>query len=174
MLGGAQARTDAPATIPAFLRQRRRWFGGFLQTQWWYRSIVGDRSYGWLGALMLPVKAIDTLQPVYGLTAFFLLLDFIGTGRIHALLPVSALITTKIAIDLAYHLASVQLYRRWLGKPQSASFGGALLAALTEPFTFQLLRHTGAAWGWWAFLAGRSDWGKQSRQGLLANVEMDS
>ena len=25
-----------------FLRQRRRWFGGFLQTQWWYRGMVGD------------------------------------------------------------------------------------------------------------------------------------
>ena len=42
VLGEARARTDAPATIPAFLRQRRRWFGGFLQTQWWYRDMVGD------------------------------------------------------------------------------------------------------------------------------------
>ncbi|RYF31891.1 MAG: glycosyltransferase family 2 protein, partial [Comamonadaceae bacterium] len=64
VLGDAQAHTDAPSTIGSFLRQRRRWFGGFLQTQYWYRSMVGDRRYGWLGVAMLPVKAIDTLQPL--------------------------------------------------------------------------------------------------------------
>lgn len=42
VLAGAQARTEAPASVPGFLRQRRRWFGGFLQTQWWYRGMVGD------------------------------------------------------------------------------------------------------------------------------------
>ncbi|MFX7764013.1 glycosyltransferase family 2 protein, partial [Acinetobacter baumannii] len=30
VIGGATARTDAPASPMAFLRQRRRWFGGFL------------------------------------------------------------------------------------------------------------------------------------------------
>ena len=80
VLGEARARTDAPATIPAFLRQRRRWFGGFLQTQWWYRDMVGDARYGRLGTLMLPVKAMDTLQPLYGLTAFALLLAYLATG----------------------------------------------------------------------------------------------
>ncbi len=168
VLGAAQARTDAPATIPDFLRQRRRWFGGFLQTQYWYRAMVGDRRYGWLGTLMLPVKAVDTLQPLYGLTAFFLLLAYALEGRLGLLLPVSTLIGAKIAIDLAYHLISVQLYRRWVDDSHRASFGGAMLAALAEPFTFQLLRHTGAAWGWWAFLAGRSSWGRHSREGVLA------
>jgi cellulose synthase/poly-beta-1,6-N-acetylglucosamine synthase-like glycosyltransferase len=168
VLGGAQARTDAPATVPDFLRQRRRWFGGFLQTQYWYRSLVGDRRYGWLGALMLPVKAVDTLQPLYGLTAFFLLLSYAVGGRLSVFAPVAGLIGLKIAIDLAYHLYSVQLYRSWTEDQHRASFGGALLAALAEPFTFQLLRHTGAAWGWWAFLAGRSSWGRHSRHGLLA------
>ena len=42
VLGGAQARTEAPGSVTGLLRQRRRWFGGFLQTQWWYRAMVGD------------------------------------------------------------------------------------------------------------------------------------
>ena len=173
VLGAAQARTDAPSTIPAFLRQRRRWFGGFLQTQYWYRSMVGSRRYGWLGTLMLPVKAIDTLQPLYGLTAFFLLLDYAVTGRISVFAPVAALIGVKIAIDLVYHLISVQLYRRWVGDQHRAGFAGALLAALAEPFTFQLLRHTGAAWGWWVFLVGSGTWDQQGRQGMLAAAKRD-
>jgi cellulose synthase/poly-beta-1,6-N-acetylglucosamine synthase-like glycosyltransferase len=168
VLGGAQARTEAPGSVGAFLRQRRRWFGGFLQTQYWYRAMVGDTRHGRLGTWMLPVKAIDTLQPLYGLTAFFLLVAYAATGRLDIVGPVATLIGAKIAIDLAFHGWSVHLYRRWIGDATRASFGWALVAALAEPFTFQLLRHTGAALGWVAFLTGQRSWGRQTRFGLDA------
>ncbi len=166
VLGDAQARTEAPGSVGAFLRQRRRWFGGFLQTQWWYRAMVGDRRLGALGLAMLPVKAIDTLQPLYGLTAFALLLVWGATGQFANVAPAFAVIGIKIGIDLAFHLWSVHLYRRWVGDRTRASFGLALLAALAEPFTFQLLRHTGALLGWVTFLTGRKVWGRQTRFGL--------
>ena len=166
VLGGAQARTEAPGSVGAFLRQRRRWFGGFLQTQYWYRAMVGDRRHGWLGTLMLPVKAVDTLQPLYGLTAFVLLVAYAVTGRLDVIGPVAAFIGAKIAIDLAFHLWSVHLYRRWVGDATRASFAAALLAAIAEPFTFQLLRHTGALLGWVSFLSGERRWGRQTRFGL--------
>jgi hypothetical protein len=114
------------------------------------------------------------LQPLYGLTAFFLLLAYGLSGRASIFVPVATLIGVKIAIDLAYHLISVQLYRRWVGDQHRAAFGGALLAALAEPFTFQLLRHTGAAWGWWVFLSGGAGWNQQGRQGMLAAAKRDS
>ena len=169
VLGGAQARTEAPGSVGAFLRQRRRWFGGFLETQYWYRAMVGDRRLGRLGTLMLPVKAIDTLQPLYGLTAFVLLAVYAATGRLDIIAPVAAVIGAKIAIDLAFHLWSVHLYRRWIGDRHRASIGMALLAAIAEPFTFQLLRHTGALLGWLSFLTGRRQWGRQTRFGLDAD-----
>ena len=169
VLGGAQARTEAPGSVGAFLRQRRRWFGGFLETQYWYRAMVGDRRLGWLGTLMLPVKAVDTLQPLYGLTAFVLLVVYAVTGRLDIVAPVAAVIGAKIAIDLAFHLWSVHLYRRWVGDAGRAGFVAALLAAIAEPFTFQLLRHTGALLGWVSFLTGRRTWGRQTRFGLDAD-----
>ena len=165
VLGDARARTAAPATLAAFLRQRRRWFGGFLQTQYWYRDMVGDARYGTLGRWMLPVKAIDTLQPIFGLTAFALLVFYAATGRLAVLAPVAAVIGLKIIIDLAFHLWSLGLYRRWAGGT-SMPAGPAILASLIEPFSFQLLRHAGAAWGWVYFLTGRQTWGKSSRGGL--------
>ena len=170
VLGGAQARTEAPATVGAFLRQRRRWFGGFLQTQFWYRAMVGDRRLGWLGTLMLPVKAVDTLQPLYGLTAFALLAYFAAAGRLGVAGPVTALVATKIGIDISFHLWSVRLYRRWVGDTSRASLGWALAAAIVEPFTFQLLRHSGAALGWVSFLTGSGRWGRQQRFGLSSPV----
>ncbi len=167
VIGGARARTDAPSSAGAFLRQRRRWFGGFLQTQYWYRDMVGNPGYGWLGTLMLPIKAIDTMQPIYGLTAFALLVVYLAQGRFSVVGAIGWVIGAKIVIDLAFHLWSVVLYRRWLDAPTRTGFGAALLAALVEPFCFQLLRHLGAALGWVVFLTGARSWGKQHRLGIV-------
>jgi len=163
VIGAARAITSAPATIPAFLRQRRRWFGGFLQTQFWYRDMVGAKKYRQLGLAMLPVKAIDTFQPLYGLLAFALLLDYIFTGRLNLLLPVGAIILAKIALDLSFHLWSIHLYRLWAGPETKASLPQAILASFLEPFSFQLIRHLGAALGWVSFLTGRRSWGISRR-----------
>ena len=168
VVGAAHARTDAPGTVGAFLRQRRRWFGGFLETQLWYRHMVGNPMYGHLGTRMLPVKAIDTLQPVYGLTGAVLLLWYLATGRFAVVLPVVGVIGAKIAIDLAFYLWSLHLYRRWLGHSSGLYLIPAILAALIEPFTFQLLRHLGAALGWVSFLTGARSWGVQQRLGVVA------
>jgi cellulose synthase/poly-beta-1,6-N-acetylglucosamine synthase-like glycosyltransferase len=166
VLGAARARTDAPSAAGAFLSQRRRWFGGFLQTQFWYRDMVGNPAYGRLGTWMLPVKAADTLQPIYGLTAFALLLVYAATGRLNVLLPVGGIILAKIAIDLCFHLWSVHLYRRWTGGRTGNSFVYAFLAAVIEPFSFQLLRHLGATLGWVMFLGRQRGWGRQDRLGI--------
>ena len=168
VVGAARARTDAPATAAAFLRQRRRWFGGFLQTQLWYRHMVGNSAYGRLGTAMLPVKAIDTMQPVYGLTGVVLLLWALAHGSLDVVVPVAGVIGAKLALDVAFHLWSLHLYRRWLGCSTGLSLGPALLAALIEPFTFQILRHSGAALGWVSFLTGSRSWGAVTRQGVVA------
>jgi cellulose synthase/poly-beta-1,6-N-acetylglucosamine synthase-like glycosyltransferase len=163
VLGEAQARTSAPSTIPAFLMQRRRWFAGFLQTQYWNLDMVGNARFGMLGMLMLPVKMVDTLQPIYGLLAFALLLLFVASRQLSLLAVVLMVIGAKIVIDLLFHIWSVYLYYRWTGQAAQSKFLWAILAALLEPFSFQLLRHTGAVMGWYYFLTGRQKWGKQRR-----------
>jgi cellulose synthase/poly-beta-1,6-N-acetylglucosamine synthase-like glycosyltransferase len=163
VLGAARARTSAPATVKGFLNQRRRWFGGFLQTQLWYRDMVGASRYQRLGLMMLPVKAIDTFQPIYGLCAFGFLLWYVFTGQLRLLLPVGGVIFAKIAIDLAFHVWSIRLYRNWVGGHTRPRFGLAVLASVAEPFSFQLLRHLGATLGWWSFLTGRRSWGVSRR-----------
>jgi hypothetical protein len=42
------------------------------------------------------------------------------------------------------------------------------MAALIEPFSFQILRHLGATLGWVMLLTRNTSWGRQNRAGLLA------
>jgi cellulose synthase/poly-beta-1,6-N-acetylglucosamine synthase-like glycosyltransferase len=159
MVGTSLARTEAPSDLMTFLRQRRRWFAGFLQTQYWNRDMTGNARYGRLGMRMLPIKALDTLQPIYGLTAFALLLALLITGKIAIAVPVFGLISAKIVADFLVYLWTVHLYQRLTGGCTRTSFAAAVFAAILEPFSFQLLRHAGAAWGWIAFLRGNNEWG---------------
>jgi cellulose synthase/poly-beta-1,6-N-acetylglucosamine synthase-like glycosyltransferase len=171
VIGDAQARTDAPETLPAFLRQRRRWFAGFLQTQRWNRDMTGNARFGYLGKIMLPIKVLDTLQPIYGLAAFAILIAVVATGNFALALPILLVMLAKIIIDMAFHLWSLSVYRKWTGSTHSISWSKAVLAALLEPFSFQLMRHSGAAWGWFTFLTGRQSWGTQNRGGIIAQAE---
>ncbi len=166
VLGGAQACTEAPGSMAAFLRQRRRWFGGFLQTQWWYRAMVGDRRMGALGRVMLPIKAIDTVQPIYGLTAFALLLVYAATAQTAILGPVAVVLAGKLIIDLVFHAWALRRYRRWVGDPRRGSLIGITAVTVIEPFTFRFALHVGAILGWLAFLGGGPHWGRQHRFGL--------
>ena len=167
VVGRATASTDAPASPMAFMRQRRRWFGGFLQTQYWNRDMVGNPAFGKLGTRMLVVKAFDTVQPIYGMVAFFILISLLVRGHLPVAGAIVGVMLAKVVIDLSFHLWSITLYRRWTGHGDGLGLGPALIASFFEPFTFQLLRHAGACWGWIAFLSGGGGWGKQSRTALV-------
>ena len=165
VVGRAKARTSAPSTLAGFLRQRRRWFAGFLQTQYWNRDMTGNRSFGKLGTRMLPVKAMDTVQPFCGLMA---LAGLIGLGLQHRsdlLAQLLPLVAAKLAVDLLFTLWGLYLYRRWTDQP-APSWQTALAVTLLEPLCFQPLRHLGAVLGWYHFLTGRRHWGRQQRHAM--------
>ncbi len=59
----AIAHTVVPVGTAALLRQRIRWFQGFLQTHLKYRRMIGSARFGWFGALAMPVKTVDAIAP---------------------------------------------------------------------------------------------------------------
>ena len=157
----ARAFTDVPGTLKQFLRQRKRWFGGFLQTQFKNGDMVGNKKYGSVGRFMLVIKSADTLQPIFGLITVLTLLYFVASNRmIHPLIWKALL--AKIIIDLVFHYASVALYFRWRGeRAKPKTWALSTMATFLEPISFQLLRHTGAFLGWIGFLSKKHEWAPQ-------------
>ena len=158
VIGEARATTDAPARPGIFLRQRTRWFAGFIETVFRNQDMVGSARHGRLGSWHLRLKTIDLLLPIYGLFALASLIAFLFAGkRVDGVIV--GLLLFKLTFDLGAHFYALTLYQRWQGKRIGA--GRALLATLTEPLCFQLLRQVGALLGWIAFLRGRIEWHPQ-------------
>ena len=129
VVADARSTSDAPSGVGAFLRQRRRWFGGFLATLWRHRAMVGDPRHGALGTWHLRLKTIDTVLPLYGLAAVAVLAGlWIAQGPPPWL--VVAVIAGKLLVDAGLHVVAERTYRRWLGLPPPA--WSALPASLAE------------------------------------------
>ncbi|HUQ50271.1 MAG TPA: glycosyltransferase family 2 protein [Terriglobales bacterium] len=158
VIGGARAVTDAPASIRSFLNQRARWFSGFLQTLSRNCDMVGDKRFGRVGGFMLPIKTVDTLLPIYAVMAAAVLgVLIIAGGKIDP--AILLILAIKLLVDLVFHCHAIWTYQRWQGLSSgNGLWAKSVIATLTEPFVFQLLRHTGAILGWIAFLRKRAQW----------------
>jgi cellulose synthase/poly-beta-1,6-N-acetylglucosamine synthase-like glycosyltransferase len=158
VIAGASAVTDAPGEPIRFFKQRERWFAGFLETLFRNPDMVANPRYGPVGCWMLPLKVIDTLVPLYGLFGLGLLIYFLlRDGGWWPL--IWAALGFKLAYDIAVNYWAVLIYQRWTGHGPPAWQG--VLAALSEPLGFHLLRQAGAALGWWVYLRGCKQWAPQ-------------
>ena len=158
MIPGAQAITDVPGKVATFLAQRSRWFAGFIQVHFHYRAMVGNRAYGALGLLMLPLKTVDLLVPLVGLLALGILLGLLLVGAV--IDPfIYLVIGAKLFLDLVLVGVILGLTARWTGKQQP--IWSVLLATMCEPLAYQPLRQIGALLGWIAHLRRRHTWTPQ-------------
>lgn len=154
----ARATTDAPTTISAFIQQRKRWFAGFLRTQFKYREMIGAAQYNDVGRFMMPIKTVDTLQPIFGLTALYLLIMFAFTDA-HIAGYILIVIGVKLCIDYSFHMWALFKYHLWLGKKLPPNrWWQATACCLVDPFFFQPLRHISALVGWSIVLKANVRW----------------
>lgn len=158
VIKNARATTDAPTTTSAFINQRKRWFSGFLRTQYKYRHMIGAAQYNTVGKLMLPIKTVDTLQPIFGLVALFLFWRFLITGADVSIF-VLLVIAIKLAVDYCFHIWSLYKYHSWLGQSVPHHlWSQATLCCLADPFIFQPIRHLSALIGWMMVLNTNVHW----------------
>ena len=147
----AVAYTDSPDTVPTFVHQRTRWFAGFLQTLWEYRRMVGDRRMGLLGGLMLPIKCVDAILPVWGSLSLAVLLAAALHGTAAWERAGLLLFLTRWAVDLGLSGVMWNWHRR-LFPGRGRELPGAVLAAhmATEGLVFNWFRQIAVlnAYGW--------------------------
>ena len=109
---GAVAFTDSPDTVPSFLHQRTRWFAGFLQTLWEYRRMVGDARMGAVGWLMLPIKCVDAILPLWGSLSLAILLAVTLSGSAHWQRAGLELFLLRWGVDLGLSVLMWHWHRR--------------------------------------------------------------
>ena len=144
----AIAYTEAPETVVALAKQRKRWTYGNIQVLWKYRRMMLRPSYGALSMLTLPYAAMSLLLPLAFLpfTVVMAALNLadgdwhavalfaIFVALIHFIISVTGII---IARERPWHLFVVPIYRL-IYEP--------LRAYLLYASTYQALRGTIVAW----------------------------
>jgi cellulose synthase/poly-beta-1,6-N-acetylglucosamine synthase-like glycosyltransferase len=150
----AQAVTHAPATFSTFIEERQRQFTGFLRTQYQYRKMIGAAKYHHLGKCMLPIKTMDSLQPIFGIIAFYFLWKFMVTN-VQMAMTIFSIIAIKMCIDGCFYLWALSKYHRWLGQrvPEQLWLQ-AIVFCVIEPLFFQPLCQLCALMGWFKALKG--------------------
>jgi cellulose synthase/poly-beta-1,6-N-acetylglucosamine synthase-like glycosyltransferase len=151
----ARAFTDVPTTIGGFLRQRTRWFAGFLSTLFRFRGLIGKSGTGAFGLVRFPAKVFEALIPLLG----FASLVAIVHGALSPVLPVSRIALGIAALkwgwDLTFYAVALRLDRQ-IGASQGAvdlaegPVWQEWLCATTEALTYLWLRYMAAlrAYGW--------------------------
>ncbi len=122
----AVAYTDSPDTVPSFLHQRTRWFTGFLQTLWEYRRMVGDRRMGAVGWLMLPIKCVDAILPLWGSLSLAILLAVTLGGPVRWQRAGLELFLLRWGVDLALSVVMWRWHRRLFPDRRHALGNGTL------------------------------------------------
>lgn len=116
------ARTEAPDTVDALLKQRTRWMYGTMQAVAKHRGMILRPRYGWLGMFVLPTYILSVLVPLLFLpvvTVMTVLL--VQTEGLDTVLPYFlAFLSVQVVIAVAgirvmreswHHLWMVPLYR---------------------------------------------------------------
>ena len=148
---GAVAYTDGPDTVPAFIHQRTRWFAGFLQTLWEYRRLVGNPRMGLVGNLMLPIKCVDAILPLWGFLSLAVLVAAALHGAARWEHAALWLFFVRWIVDLALSGVMWTWHRRLFPERSHVLPGPALaLHMATEGLVFNWFRQVAVlnAYGW--------------------------
>ncbi|MGD1849275.1 MAG: glycosyltransferase, partial [Cyanophyceae cyanobacterium] len=160
------ATTDAPNTLGTFIRQRRRWLGGFVQALLHHRHMVGNPKDGAVGLAYLVLGVVDACSPVYAI-ASLALIAFMVFGMVRLPLAVIALVALRWALDFLFSWVNVARHQQWQthqwkvvneGQPRWFNRRGALVETVVRPFVMQPLYQVSYWAGWLANLRGRLSW----------------
>ena len=131
----ALADTETPHQVGEFVKQRTRWFCGFLQTLWSYRGMILEPKYGAIGLWMLPIKCVDAILPLWGISALTIFLFVLAFGHQTIQLVAMQMFCTKYVIEFFLAVGVIGL-ERWVTRERfssSSSFSSSKYSPGTQP-----------------------------------------
>jgi len=150
----AQAFTDVPATFRGFVRQRTRWFAGFLSTLFRFRHLIGRPGAGGFGVVRLPLKLIDAILPLLAFASLIVILRGVASSVLVLSNVAVGIFVLRWAWDLGFYAAALHLARS-LGDPvetrrHAPERWRGWLCTATEALTYVWLKHAAVlrAYGW--------------------------
>jgi cellulose synthase/poly-beta-1,6-N-acetylglucosamine synthase-like glycosyltransferase len=142
----AIAYTEAPEGFRDFIAQRTRWFAGFIKTLWTYRGMIGNPTFGPLGFLMLPIKMVDALLPLYAVLTWVALAaalihpQWMMLGNRTTLLLIGSAFLLKWVNDIAVSTLAWQWHLESTGKKQGHRRSYPWLTIVSESWFFSWFR----------------------------------
>lgn len=131
----ALAVTEAPETIPQFLKQRFRWSFGIMQSFWKHRDLCFNPRYGALGLVAFPnLLVFQLILPFFNPLADLLMLYSLCTGQGG---PVVAyyfafLLVDAAAAALAFSFEHERKSRLWWLLPQRLAYRQLMYVVLVR------------------------------------------
>jgi cellulose synthase/poly-beta-1,6-N-acetylglucosamine synthase-like glycosyltransferase len=159
--------TEAPATLRALSRQRRRWQRGLGESLWHSRGLLLARGGGRIGWFAFPYQVVyeffGPLVETAGLAAVLIsavlgLLDFDYYLRLLLFAYLFGTLTSIAAVyleDISYHR-----YRSWREVALLLAF------SLLDYFPYRLVINLFRVRGMFDFFLGRKGWGALKRRGF--------
>ncbi len=140
--------TEAPETVRALARQRKRWTFGNIQSLWKHRRMMFRPKHGLLGMVTLPYAALSLIFPLLFLPITVVVAavmlangDWKGIALFSAMVLVVHMLISVVAVVVArerwWHLAVVPVYRL-IYEP--------LRAYLLYASLYRVIKGTAVAW----------------------------
>ena len=164
----AIAYTEAPEGFRDFIAQRTRWFAGFIRTLWTYRGMIGNPAFGPLGLLMLPIKTLDALLPLYAVLTWFALAaafihpQWMMLGNRTNLLLIGSAFLLKWVADMTVSALAWQWHLEPTGEKEGARREIPWLAVASESWFFSWFRQIAVLGSYGMAFAKTASW-KQRR-----------
>lgn len=139
----ARAYTEPPRTLAGLMRQRTRWFAGFLSTLWRFRSLIGRTRAATFGLVRLPLKVVDAVLPPIGLVSLVALVLGLGSGQPMLSALSMFLLAVRAITDAIVQTLAIRLHARSRGPTDpvpAPSMLWLITTATLEPWSYAWLK----------------------------------
>ncbi len=165
-LTSARAYTEPPRTLLGLVRQRTRWFAGFLSTLFRFRRLILRPSARTFGLVRLPLKLLDAVLPPIGLVSLVALILGVLSGEPPITALSVALLLARAGADALVHALAIQAHRDARHPADGAvepSLRSLWASALLEAWSFAWLKQV-AVLRAYSFALGRVRTWEASRE----------